>query len=99
MNKLKNVLVERHIGAVLIGLILAQGVSALVAVILSPLQNAMARSRASVFDRFPPVFSTYELVMGFARAAVVLGIGLLLVKWLYMPKEEAVEEEAEVERN
>ncbi len=96
MNKIKNVLVERHIGAVLIGLILSQGVAGLAAVILSPLQNAMARSHASVYDRFPPVFSPYELVVGSARAAVMLAIGLLLLKWLYLPKEEAAEEEAEV---
>jgi hypothetical protein len=95
------VLVERHIGAVLIGLVLSEGVTILAATLVSPIANAFMRSRQrlGVFDSAPPIFSPSELIIGFSRAAVVIVIGLLLLKWLYLPKKELVmEEEAEREQ-
>src|SRR5512147_3144751 len=94
MNKIKQVLVDRHIGAVLIGLVLSEGMTILAATLVSPIANAFMRSRQKlgVFDSAPPIFSPYELIIGFSRAAVVIAIGLLLLKWLYLPKEEEVAE-------
>ena len=90
MNGFKQVLVERHIGAVLVGFILAQGLMALVSVIMYPIQNAFLRSQNAAFASSPPTFSLPELLLGLLRVAVTISVGLLLLKWLYLPKETEV---------
>lgn len=92
MNKFKDALVDRHIGAVLVGMILSHGVTGLVAALAYQLPRLIMRTPSSMFE-----FSASELVVGFAQAVATIAIGLLLLKWLYLPKGEPGEGETEAE--
>lgn len=95
MKALKAVLVEKHIGAVLVGFILAQAVNHLVTLVLTPVTNGAVRWVRDV-DRvsLPPIFSPAELIVGFVRTALFLGAGLLILKWLYLERQDSQPSEA-----
>lgn len=85
MRAFKSVLVDRHIGAVLVGFVLAQGVASIVELIMVPVGNAAFRWTSNPdFTRLPPIFPPSEIFIGLARSAILVGVGFLILKWLYL---------------
>jgi len=93
VRTLKSVLIDRHIGALLVGFVLAQGVASLVGLFLVPIGNASLRWVTNPgFTTLPPLFPPGEMLIGVARTVAYVGVGLLILKWLYLTQPEPLEE-------
>jgi hypothetical protein len=74
----------------MVGWTLAQGISSVIALVLVPVSNLAIRysnQRQGGSYPFPEtrILDPIELGVGAVKAVVVLGIGLVLLKWIFMP--------------
>ena len=82
MARLKELLVTNYIGAIVIGLVAAQGVNNLIGAVLYAVEwPFLGRRGGSVFA--PAVFPTSQVVQAVAGAIAYLGMAFLLLRWLY----------------
>ena len=105
LDRVKTALIESYSGAVLVGWILAQGVMSVVGVVMYPamqlVNRRFVRQQGSVLGSNRPeidLFDPIQLGVGALKAVLILGAGLLLLRWLYMPpivNEELPEQEEE----
>ncbi len=103
LERIRMALVTSYAGAIIVGWTLAQGVSSVIGLVLSPVMNVLIvyqNTHHSVFSSSSfqevKIFDWMQLGAGAIKTAVVLGIGLLLLNWLYIPKPEpTVSEEVE----
>ncbi len=103
LEKIRLALVSSYAGVIIVGWTLAQGVANAIGVILTPVVNVAIRfsnqgqGRTSVFSSpEPKIFDSMQLSVGAIKAVVVLAIGLMLLKWLYIrPAESSVSEAVE----
>ena len=90
VERVRETLISSYAGAIMVGWTLAQGVTNLIALVLAPVMNLAVRYRNQPQGGFYPsaetrIFDPIELGVGAVKAAVVLGIGLMMLKWIYMP--------------
>jgi hypothetical protein len=90
VERVRETLISSYAGAIMVGWTLAQGVTNLIALVLTPVMNLAVRYSNQPQRGFDPsaeirIFDPIQLGVGAVRAAVVLGIGLMLLKWIYMP--------------
>jgi hypothetical protein len=82
MAKIREILLTQYIGAVMVGLVLAQGVSALVTGITqSGAEYWVAQHSRSAFANAE--FSWRGLLVSAIRVLLYLVISLALIRWLY----------------
>jgi hypothetical protein len=92
MAKIREILLTQYIGAVMIGLILAQGVSALVnGITQSGLEYWVAQHSRAVFASAPE-FSWRGLLISAIRVLLYLMISLALIRWLYVGSDNETDD-------
>jgi|SRR4051812_15676276 hypothetical protein len=101
MERIKTALITSYSGAVLVGWILAQGVTSAVGTLLFPVMQLVNRQyisrQGSVLggSRIEiNLFDPAQLAVGALRAALTLSIGLVLLRWLYFPDKSMVANDA-----
>ncbi len=99
-ERIRAALISSYAGAILVGWTLAQGVGNVIGLVMMPIANLAIRysNQGSWYrTQETKIFDPISLGVGAAKAAVVLAIGLLLLKWIYIPdmppKEGDVAEE------
>jgi hypothetical protein len=107
IGRIRTALVTSYSGAVLTGWILANGVLSGVGIFLLPVYQLATREinrqHSALRGGFTgsgtePIFDWVQLGVGVLKAVLILGAGLLLLHWLYMPaivNEELPEQEEE----
>lgn len=92
--KLKQILLQQYIGAIVTAWIAAQGILSLVGVIFSPialiLEKVLGLTRRSVlgFSEPPPSFNWLALVPGLVEALLDIFVAYLLIRWLFWSEED-----------
>lgn len=94
MNRIKQVLVEKHIGAILIALFLNRSISFAFETITIPISNRMLAATWQTMGQ-PPNLSPYQVVMNLAGVILYGGAAALLLKWLYFPSQPKMIDGAE----
>ncbi len=92
MNRIKRVLVDKHIGAIVIALLLSRAISYVFAAITFPLNSLILAKTWPAAGRTP---STYEVIMSIAGAIFDGVLAGLLLKWLYFPSQPKMIDGAE----
>lgn len=98
MQKIREILLTQYIGAVMIGLVLAQGVSALVnGITQSGAEYWVAQHTRSAFANAPE-FSWRGLLISAIRVLLYLVISLALIRWLYGGSDNETHDSAEEDK-
>jgi hypothetical protein len=91
-ERFRTALITSYSGAVLVGWILAQGVMSGVGLVMYPamqlVNRQFVRQQGSVLGSYRPeinLFDPVQLGVAALKAALILGAGLLLLRWLYIP--------------
>ena len=89
VERIRAALISSYAGAIMVGWTLAQGVTNLIALVLMPVMNLAVRYSNRQTSSYPftetRIFDPIALGVGAVKAVVVLGIGLMLLKWIYFP--------------
>ncbi|HWR17101.1 MAG TPA: hypothetical protein VN577_19890 [Terriglobales bacterium] len=100
MKQLREFLRHQYIGAIVIGLLAYQGLSAFLSAVVTPLIVLMGNygRSTSVLGSEQPAMDLLQLVPNIARGVVTLALAYLLLRWLYSaPKAEPLAEPETVE--
>lgn len=88
MSKLKAVLIERYIGAIVVAMLIVDGLQNLLGIIVYPLQYVLLRkSKQSPFNLPEQPLDPAVLMLGICRAAIPLIVAYILISWLYLRRE------------
>jgi H+/Cl- antiporter ClcA len=98
MRRIREILLTQYIGAIVIGMLLAQALTGLVSLLVQPvIWYQQVRESHSVMDRGLPPFPWSKLLPLAITIALYVIVSYLLVTWLY-PVEEAVSATREPEK-
>jgi len=92
MKKVREILLNEYIGAITIGLLLAQALGGVISTILQPMITYLEnRSRpSSIFAPAPSIFNWPSLIINIISIILHLLVAFLLFMWLYGKKERPV---------
>jgi hypothetical protein len=86
MGRIRSILLTDYIGAITIGFVVAQAVTAFIGAFIAPFDSYWQLARRHDVTGGPaPVFSWQMLTVGLVSSALYALIALLLAKWLYGP--------------
>jgi len=85
MKRIREILLNEYIGAITIGLLLAQALGGVISTILQPMITYLEnRSRpASIFAPAPSIFNWPSLIINIISIILHLLVAFLLFTWLY----------------
>ena len=83
MNQLREFLRHQYIGAIVIGLLAYQGISALITTIASPVIFFFNSGGTSALSYQKPAMSWSLLLPNTVHAALFLALAYALLRWLY----------------
>jgi hypothetical protein len=89
MKRLKEALVSSYIASIALGIVLAQGLLSLAAIFLEPVNRLTVKVSSRALDQDLisnseiEIFDLPSLIVQLARAALFIGVSLLLARWLY----------------
>ncbi len=95
MNQLREFLRHQYIGAIVIGLLAYQGISALISTIASPVIFFFNSGGTSALNYQKPAMSWSLLLPNAVHAALSLALAYFLLRWLYVSTPVARMEEPE----
>lgn len=88
MRNIREILLTQYIGAIAIGLILAQAVFNFVAALIQAGAAYIAIQQSKSVLVPPRSFSWNNLITSMVEACLYLGIGFALIRWLYASSPE-----------
>ncbi len=94
MQRLKEVLVEKHIGAILIALLLSQTFTNLVYTLSVPIRNVLINATGSPLMQ-QPLLAPDQITAGLVNIVLYGAAAGVLLKWLYFPPQPKMIDGAE----
>ena len=87
MRTIREILLTEYIGAIVMGVLIADAISSLVTTIAERVAyHVQVTSQPALAQRFP-LSVTYSLLAVLTRTALYLGLAYLLARWLYPAKQ------------
>ena len=91
MNRIREILVSEYIGAVAIGLILAQAVMNFIGTVVNNVMIYWEIQKSGNLLSPPQSFSWRSPITSMVDVGLYLLAALLMIRWLYMPRTSAAE--------
>ena len=97
MNRIREVLLTQHIGAITVGLVLAQGIFVFVNSLVQAVATfwALQQARGVLTESAP--FSWHNLITSMISVVFYLLICLSLIRWLYAEPTDSENDSLEVQ--
>ena len=93
MNQLREFLRHQYIGAIVIGLLLYQGITSIIPATVGPIFYFIRRNADhSVLSSERPPIPWDTLFQNLVQAVLLFLLAWVMLRWLYVPKPEASDE-------
>lgn len=89
IDRMKRALVESYVGAIALGYVFAQSIGHLVGIFAAPIGGWISRTEYGGLMPHPsalPGFSIEEALPELVRFSLLLFLGVVLLRWLYMER-------------
>jgi hypothetical protein len=92
IDRLKRALIESYVGAIALGYVFAQSIGHLAGIFATPIGGWISRTEYGGLAPHPsalPGFSLVEAVPELVRFLLLLLLGVVLLRWLYMEQPKS----------